>query len=95
MNLIDAWEKYLDGVNDEEVTILIEEWISNVRQQVQKERERATKLSEAVIDAVGYMPNYRPPEEIKRDIKYEKNPMRLKQLNQELNISYKFYKRKK
>lgn len=37
----------------------------------------------------------RPPEEIKRDIKYEKNPMRLKQLNQELNASYKFYKRKK
>ena len=35
---------------------------------------------------------YRTPETIKRDIKHEKNPMRLKQLNQELNMSYKFYK---
>lgn len=35
----------------------------------------------------------RPPEEIKRDIKYERNPMRLKQLNRELNASYKYYKR--
>ena len=31
----------------------------------------------------------RPPETIKKDIKHEKNPMRLKQLNQELNKSYK------
>jgi len=35
------------------------------------------------------------PEEIKKDIKHEKNPMRLKQLNKELNESYKFYKRRK
>ena len=33
----------------------------------------------------------RPPETIKKDIKHEKNPMRLKQLNQELNKSYKIY----
>lgn len=36
----------------------------------------------------------RSPEEIKRNIKHEKNPMRLKQLNKELNESYKAYKRK-
>ena len=36
----------------------------------------------------------RSPEEIKKDIKHEKNPMRLKQLNKELNESYKAYKRK-
>lgn len=36
----------------------------------------------------------RPPAEIKKDIKREKNPMRLKQLNKELNESYKAYKRK-
>lgn len=35
----------------------------------------------------------RSPEEIKRDIKHEKNPMRLKQLNKELNESYKAYKK--
>lgn len=34
------------------------------------------------------------PAGIKRDIKHEKNPMRLKQLNKELNESYKAYKRK-
>lgn len=36
----------------------------------------------------------RTPEEIKRDIKYEKNPMRLKQLNRELNMSYKFWRKR-
>ena len=34
----------------------------------------------------------RPPKTIKKDIKHEKNPMRLKQLNQELNKSYKIYR---
>lgn len=34
----------------------------------------------------------RPPETIKKDIKHEKNPMRLKRLNQELNKSYKIYR---
>ena len=34
----------------------------------------------------------RPPETIKKDIKHEKNPMRLKQLNKELNKSYKIYR---
>ena len=34
----------------------------------------------------------RPPETIKKDIKHEKNPMKLKQLNQELNKSYKIYR---
>ena len=37
---------------------------------------------------------YRPPVEIKRDIKHEKNPMRIKQLNQELNKSYKAYRKR-
>lgn len=36
----------------------------------------------------------RSPEEIKKQIKYEKNPMRLKQLNRELNDSYKMYRKK-
>lgn len=40
------------------------------------------------------MPNLpRPPVEIKKDIKHEKNPMRLQQLNKELNESYKAYRR--
>lgn len=36
----------------------------------------------------------RTPVEIKKDIKHEKNPMRLKQLNQELNESYKVYRKR-
>lgn len=39
--------------------------------------------------------NHRTPEAIKRDIKHEKNPMRLKQLNRELNMSYKFWRKRK
>ena len=37
---------------------------------------------------------YRQPVEIKRDIKHEKNPMRIKQFNQELNESYKAYRKR-
>lgn len=37
----------------------------------------------------------RPPEEIKRDIKHEKNPMRLKQLQKELNSSYLYWRKRK
>lgn len=44
--------------------------------------------------AVGLSDLPRPPAEIKKDIKHEKNPMRLIQLNKELNKSYKAYKRK-
>lgn len=36
----------------------------------------------------------RSPEEIKKQIKYEKNPMRLKQLNRELNDSYNMYRKR-
>ena len=51
------------------------------------------KLKEFSHLMCNYM-NYscRPPETIKKDIKHEKNPMRLKQLNQELNKSYKIYR---
>ncbi len=36
----------------------------------------------------------RPPSEIKKELKHEKNPMRIKQLNRELTESYKRYRRK-
>jgi hypothetical protein len=44
------------------------------------------------VDEITDLP--RSPEEIKKDIKHEKNPMGLKQLNKKLNESYKFYKRR-
>jgi hypothetical protein len=37
----------------------------------------------------------RTPVEIKKDIKHAKNPLQLKQLNQELNKSYKYWKKRK
>lgn len=44
------------------------------------------------VDEITDLP--RSPEEIKKDIKHEKNPMRLRQLNKELNESYKALKRR-
>ena len=42
-----------------------------------------------------YLDFERTPEEIKRDIKHERNPMRLKQLQKELNSSYVYWRKKK
>lgn len=53
-----------------------------------KLKQENTELKEKLED----LP--RTPTEIKKDIKHNKrNPMRLKQLNKELNDSYKWYKR--
>lgn len=62
---------------------------------MQAAREAVSAVAEQIGDAFAELPDLpRPPAEIKKDIKYEKNPMRLKQLNKELNESYKVYKRK-
>lgn len=53
--------------------------------------ESIRELKEVVLE----MCYVRPPEEIKKEIKHEKNPMRLKQLNRELNESYKVYRKKR
>lgn len=50
------------------------------------------------LDAVGEMAAFgeiRTPEEIKKEIKHTKNPMRLSQLYKELDASYKEFKRLK
>ena len=75
---------------------------TNVQEVVEKWGELWQAVSEALVlfaekigDIVAELPNLpRPPAEIKKDIKHEKNPMRLRQLNKELNESYKAYKRK-
>ena len=79
----------------EEEKALLESRAEQIIEYEKMLRERAAKLSEALLEpaSVVFQPlKYRTPETIKRDIKHEKNPMRLKQLNQELNASYKFYK---
>lgn len=74
---------------------------------VQEATKKIAKMMQAVgesvtqaVEKLGYMLEELPdlprsPVEIKKDIKHEKNPMRLKQLNKELNESYKVYKRKR
>jgi hypothetical protein len=57
--------------------------------------ESVAVAAEQIGDVFAELPDLpRPPVEIKKDIKHEKNPMRLKQLNKELNESYKVYKRR-
>ena len=52
-------------------------------------------VAEKIGDLFVELPDLpRPPAEIRKDIKHEKNPLRLRQLNKELNESYKAYKRR-
>ncbi len=63
----------------------------SVRTFVNQIATAGRKFLESLND-IGELP--RPPVEIKKEIKHEKNPMRLKQLNRELNDSYKVYRKK-
>lgn len=75
---------------DENVQVVVERWGELIR--------AISKAIEPVLEIIGDMDPEdlpRPPAEIKKDIKYEKNPMRLRQLNKELNESYKAYKKRK
>jgi hypothetical protein len=64
----------------------------SVRTFVNQIATAGRKFLESLND-IGELP--RPPVEIKKEIKHEKNPMRLKQLNRELNESYKVYGKKR
>lgn len=54
-------------------------------------RELCRQISNAMqqVTTISVKGIHRTPVEIKKDIKREKNPMRLKQLNKELNDAYK------
>lgn len=74
-------------------------------EELQKELDELTsRLSEAIESVLQSMEiaidkyvvnTERTPEEIKRDIKHERNPMRLKQLQKELNSSYVYWRKRK
>lgn len=74
----------------------------NIQEAVSIADEMAQALSKAIApveekigDLFVKLPDLpRPPAEIRKDIKHEKNPLRLRQLNKELNESYKAYKRR-
>ena len=78
------------------MNINVQEVVEKWRELWQAVGESLVSFAEEIGDIVAKLSDLpRPPEEIKKDIKYEKNPMRLKQLNKELNESYKAYKRKR
>ena len=83
---------------DERMQKLLQQVATTFNINVQVVAERFEKFMQAVREVVAIAERSidlpRSPEEIKKDIKYEKNPMRIKQLNKELNESYKVYKRK-
>lgn len=57
--------------------------------------ETIAVVVEQIGDVLAELPDMpRPPVDIKKDIKREKNPIRLKQLNKELNESYKVYRKR-
>lgn len=80
------------------INMSVQEVVERCGVLMQAAREAVSAVAEQIGDAFAELPDLpdlpRPPAEIKKDIKYEKNPMRLKQLNKELNESYKVYKRK-
>jgi len=77
-------------MNVEELQKELDEFASRLREEI----EPLVQSMEIVFDK--YMVDAeRTPEEIKRDIKHEKNPMRLKQLQKELNSSYVYWRKRK
>lgn len=74
----------------EELQKKLDELASRLREAI----EPLVQSMEIVVDK--YVVNAeRTPEEIKRDIKHERNPMRLKQLQKELNSSYLYWRKRK
>lgn len=77
-------------MNVEELQKELDEFASRLRKAIEPLLESMEMVFDKyIVDAE------RPPEEIKRDIKHEKNPMRLKQLQKELNSSYLYWRKRK
>ena len=86
----EALQKVAISINED-----IQKVIKMASEAMQAVREGLETFADQIGDILAELPDLpRPPAEIKKDIKHEKNPMRLKQLNKELNESYKAYKRK-
>lgn len=92
----------LNGITDE---VLVRYYRNSIEFQSYLLGYRWTELTDAITDCVQDMLTKisdklsfaeevymcRPPVEIKKELKRERNPMRIKQLNKELNESYKTY----
>lgn len=89
-------KKILASSPDEiEVSVIdLQNGIIGIGKAIEEAIQPLLQSMEIVFDE--YCLDYeRPPEEIKKDIKHERNPMRLKQLQKELNSSYVYWRKKK
>ena len=77
-------------MNVEELQKELDELASRLRESIEPLVQSMEILFDKyVVDAE------RTPEEIKRDIKHERNPMWFKQLQKELNSSYLYWRKRK
>lgn len=74
-----------------EIQEILDEIIENLKPII----ENVSKSMEIIFHDLDLENMERTPEEIKKEIKQEKNPMRLKQLNKELNSSYIYWRKMK
>lgn len=66
----------------------------NAFSSVAEEAARSFELYAESFKNLAELEGVRPPSIIKKELKHEKNPMRIKQLNRELTESYKKHSRK-
>lgn len=81
------------GYTKDEVREAIQRMVGASEELVKQMSECALKITEELFGTVGITLESRPPEVIKKELKYEKNPMRIKQLNKELNEAYRNIRR--
>ena len=73
----------------------IQKTLEEVMKNLEELSRNVSESMEFVFDELDLKNMERTPEEIKKEIKHEKNPMRLKQLHKELNSSYIYWRKKK
>jgi hypothetical protein len=89
-------KKILASSPDEiEISVIdLQNGIIGIGKTIEESIQPLLQSMEIIYDKY-YLDFERPPEEIKREIKHERNPMRLKQLQKELNSSYVYWRKKK
>lgn len=100
-NLYESSEEFRDAVKKlaaiykepiEQVLVQLEKACGTVVEQVGK---AIKDIAQCLEPLRVYSEGIRPPSRIKKELKHEKNPMMVKQLNRELNESYRWYRGKR
>lgn len=102
-DIYESNKEFRDAVK--KLAIILGKPIGQVMEKIDKACNAFLEIREQILENVTLyagafesldeMWNVRPPSEIKKELKHEKNPMRRKQLNRELNESYRVYRRKR